>query len=88
MRDDRRRRITIALVDHHLDAVGREHLERARKRRLRQRMGVDADEQRAVDAARLAMIAQRLADRQDMRLVESVVERGAAMPRGAERHPL
>ena len=34
------------------------------------------------------VIAQRLADRQDMRLVEGVVERGAAMPRGAERHPL
>src|SRR5664279_1733373 len=34
------------------------------------------------------MIAQRLADRQNMSLVEGVVEGGAAMPRGAERHPL
>ena len=36
----------------------------------------------------LPVIAQRLADRQDMHLVERIVERGAAMPRGAERHPL
>src|ERR1700722_7503135 len=34
------------------------------------------------------MIANRLADRQDVRLVERVVEGGAAMPRGAERNPL
>jgi len=35
-----------------------------------------------------SVIAQRLADRQNMRLVEGVVERRAAMARGAERHPL
>ena len=51
MRDHRRRRVAVMLVDHHLDAVGREHFERARQRRLGQRMGVDADEQRSVDAA-------------------------------------
>jgi hypothetical protein len=84
----RRRRITVALVDHHLDAIGREYFQRARQSRLRQRVGVDADEQRTGDAAAVAMIADRLADRQDMRLVEGVVEGGAAMPRGAERHPL
>ena len=38
--------------------------------------------------AALPVIAERLADRQDMRLVEGVVERRAAMPRGAERDPL
>ena len=84
----RRRRIAVALVDHHLDAIGREHFQRARQGRLRQRVGVDADEQRAGDAAALAMIANRLADREDVCLVEGVVEGGAAMPRGAERHPL
>ena len=88
VRNHRRRRVAVVHVDHHLDAVGREHFQRARQRRLRQRVGVDADEQRAGDAAALPVIAQRLADRQDMRLVEGVVERGAAMPRGAERHPL
>ena len=43
-RNHRRRRITVALVDHHLDAIGREHFQRARQGRLRQRVGVDADE--------------------------------------------
>ena len=36
--------------DHHLDAVGRQHLERAGERRLRQRVRVDAEKQRPVDA--------------------------------------
>ena len=40
-----------AIID--LDAVGRQHLERAVEGRLRQRVGVDAEEQRAVDALRL-----------------------------------
>ena len=71
--DHRRRRIAVMRVDHHLDAVGREHFERARQRRLGQRVGVDPDEDRPVDAAALAVIAQRLADRQDMGLVEGVV---------------
>ena len=88
VRDHRRRRIAVVLVDHHLDAVGGEHLERARQRRLGQRMGVDADEQRPVDAGLVPMVADRLADRQDMRLVEGVIERRAAMPGSAERHPL
>ena len=88
VRDHRRRRVAVMLVDHHLDAVGREHFQRARQRRLGQRMGVDADEQRTVDAGGLAMVADRLADREDMVLVEGVVERGAAMAGGAERHPL
>src|ERR1700719_1657564 len=33
-------------VDHHLDAVGREYFESAYERRFRQRVGIDADEQR------------------------------------------
>jgi hypothetical protein len=86
--NNRRRRITVALVDHRLDAVGGKYFQRARQGRLRQRVGIDADEQRPGDAAAPAVIADRLADRQDMRLVEGVVEGGAAMPRGAERHPL
>ena len=58
MGDHRRRRIAVMRVDHHLDAVGREHFERARQRRLGQRVGIDADEHRPVDAAALAVIAQ------------------------------
>jgi len=44
MRDRGRRGISVALVDHHGDIVGREYLKRAREGRFRQRMGVDADE--------------------------------------------
>ena len=88
VRDHRRRRVAVVLVDHHLDAIGREHFQRARQRRLRQRVGVDAGEQRPADAAGLAVIADRLADREDVGLVEGVVEGGPAMPRRAERHPL
>ena len=87
-RDHRRRRVAALGVDHHLDPVRREHLERARQRRFRQRMGVDADEQRAGKIVVAAMLANRLADRENMRLVKGIVERRAAMPRGAERHPL
>ena len=47
MRDDRRRRVAAALVDHDVDAVGGKHFHRAGQRRLGERMGIDADEQRA-----------------------------------------
>ena len=56
--------------------------------RHRERVRVHAEKQRAVDLLLLAVEADGLADGQDMPLVESLVERGAAMPRGAERHPL
>ncbi len=88
MRDRGRRRISVPLVNHHGDIVGREYLQRAGEGALRQGMGVDAHEQRAVDAAAAPMVAERLADRQNVRLVEGVVKGGAAMPRGPERHAL
>ena len=47
---DRRRRVAAGGVDHHLDAVGGQHLERAREGGLGERVRVDADEQRPVDA--------------------------------------
>ena len=71
VRDHRRRRVAVVRVDHRLDAVGREHFESAGESRLRQRMGVHAEEQRPVDAAMLPIKADRLRDRQDVRLVES-----------------
>ena len=51
-------------------------------------MRIDAEEQRTVDLLLLAVQANRLADGQDVRFVERLVECGAAMPGGAERHPL
>ena len=71
-----------AIID--LDAVGGQHFERARERRLRQRVRVDAEEQRPVDALLAAVLADRLADREHVRFVEAAFERRAAVARGAE----
>ena len=49
-----------------------------------QRMGVFADEERAVDAVSAPVIADGLSDGQDVRLGEGAVERGATMAAGAE----
>ncbi len=51
-------------------------------------MGVHAHEQRAVDAFLAAVIADRLGGGEDVPLVEAALERGTAMPGGAERHLL
>lgn len=75
-------------VDARLDAVGRQHFQRRDERRLGQRMGVHAHEQRAVDAFLAAVIADRLGGGEDVPLVEAALERGTAMPGGAERHLL
>ncbi len=88
MRNHRRRRISVRLVDHHRDVVRRKHLQRADEGRLGQRMGVDAHEEGAIDPGLAPVVAQRLADRQNMRLVEGIVEGRTAMPGGAERDAL
>ena len=80
--------VFIALRDHHLDFVGRHHLQRAGQRGHGERVRVDSQEQGAVDALLLAVEADGLADSEDMALVESPVERGAAMAGSAEGHAL
>jgi hypothetical protein len=50
VRHGRRGRVFVVLRDHQLDAVGRQHLDRAVEGRRGQRVRVDAQEQRAVDA--------------------------------------
>ena len=61
--------------DHDLDAVGGQHLECAGERRRRQRVSVEADEQRSVDVLLPAVLADRLADREHVGFVEADVER-------------
>ena len=51
-------------------------------------MRVHAEKQRAVNLVLLSIQANRLADGEDVPFVEGLVERGAAMPGGAESHPL
>ena len=83
-----RRRVAVVGVDHHVHAVGGQHLEDRAEGRLGQRVGVAAEEQRAVDALRRAVVADGLADRQDVRLVERARRSRAAVARGAERDAL
>src|SRR6266852_6149975 len=51
-------------------------------------MRIEADVKRSVDPLLFAVKTDRLGYREDMRLVEGVVERAAAMPGGSEHDPL
>ena len=73
VRHRRRRRVLPGGGDPHFDAVGGQHLERGLERRLRQRMRVDAEEERPVDLPAASIQADRLADREHVRLVEAAV---------------
>ena len=74
MRDYRGRRVSIVHIDHDLDAICREHLQRARKRRVRQSVCIDADKQRSVNPVLCAVATDRLGDCEDVCLIERVVE--------------
>ncbi len=67
-----------------MHAVGRQHFQRAGAGRRRQRMGVEADEQRAVDALGFAVQADGLADGEHVPFVEAQFERAAPVPGGTE----
>ena len=88
MRDHGRRRVAAALVDHDVDAVGGKHFHRTHQRRLGERMGIDADEQRTGQPGFAAVVADRLRRRQDMIFVERVFQRSPAMARGSEGNAL
>src|SRR5690606_20681191 len=60
------------------------HLERRAPGRLRQRVGVAPDEQRTVGALVAPVLDDRGGDRDDVRLVERMVQAGPAVPGGAE----
>ena len=88
VRNHRGGRVFILIREHDFHTVGRQHFERAGTGRHRQRVRVDAEEQRAAYALPLAVITNSLTDGQHMPFVESVFKGGATMPRGAERNPL
>ena len=81
-------RMAIPGIDHRRHAVGDQHLDRGHQRRGRQRVGVDPDKQRVVDAARVAINADRLRNREDVRLVEGIVEGRATVSRRSETDAL
>jgi hypothetical protein len=88
VRNDGRRRVSIALIDHRIDVIGGKYLERACQGGFGQRVCVASDEQRAGDLAPAPVTTDRLADRQDMCLIEGVVEGGSTMARRAERNAM
>ena len=88
VRDRWCRRGLVVGRQHHVDAVGRQHFECAGAGRCRQRVRVDAQEQRPADAQAPALIADRLRDRQHMPFVEGHVECSATMTRGAKSDAL
>ncbi len=81
-------RDVVAAVDQDLHVVGDQDFHRRPPRRLGQRVGVPADQQRTGGALRGAILTDRLGDREDVRLVERPVEAGATVPGGAERDAL
>ena len=85
VRDGRRRRVGVGRVDEHRDVVGDQHLDRGRPRRLREAVGVAAEEQRAVVPLLLAVVADRLRGRGDVLLVERRPQAAPAVTAGAER---
>ena len=75
-------------LDQRLHAVGGQHLQRGAQRGRRGGVRVRAQEQRPGDAGPRAVLADRLRDGQDVRLVEGAVLGGAAVAAGAEGDPL
>ena len=81
--------ITAASRQQHVHAGCREYARRNFERGRREGVRVTAEKQRALDdALRRAVLCDREADRRDVRLIERSVQRGAAVPRGAEDHSL
>jgi len=71
-------------IHYHVDTVGGQHLDGARKGRLGQRVGVHSDEERTVNLMRVAIRADGLRDGQNMCLVEGALEGRAAVSRRSE----
>src|SRR5258706_598495 len=62
VRDYGRRRVALTIVDHHLNVVARQNLQRGGERRFRKGMGVNAEKEWTVDAVLQAVEADRLRD--------------------------
>ena len=85
-RGGRRERVPLGGVG--ADLVGGQHLERGAPRRDGERVGVETDEQGPGDPGATPIFDDRLRRREDVRLVERVVQARPAMPRRPEQHLL
>jgi hypothetical protein len=82
---DHRRRCEASVAgDSDLDAVGRQYFESAAMSRLGQCVRVAPEIEGPIDALLAAVVADGLADGQNMSLVEGMIQRGAAVARGTE----
>ena len=83
-----RRRVLVAFGDHHFDFIARQHFQRARECRRRQRMSVETEEQGSRDALLFAIRADGLGHGEHVRFVEARLKGNAAVAGSAERHAL
>ena len=74
-RDDRRRRETIVRLDNGFDAIYREHFENGSLRRSGQRVRILAQVKWTSDFPASAIIADRLRNRKDVRLIKRSAKR-------------
>lgn len=88
VRDRRGRGVAVGRIDEHGHVIGGEHLDGGVPGRLRQRMGVGAEEERPVRAPARPVLADGLAGGGDVVLVERGGRRRPAVTGGTERHPL
>src|SRR5205814_9397964 len=86
-RDGRRRPLAFSRVQR-VAVVRREHLQRVALSGPGECVRIGTDEERPGRSLRLAVLADRLCDGDDVRLVEAAAERRAAVPRGPEADPL
>ena len=88
VRHGRRRREFVVHRQHHFHAVGGQHFECAGRRRARERVGIDAEKERPVDALLQPIAADRLRDREHVPFIEGDLERRAAVAGRAEGNAL
>ena len=88
VRDDRRRRHPVVLLDDGVHAVGGEDFERRALGGPGKRVRIPPHEQRAIGALQAPEVADGLGDGQNMGFVERAAQRRAAMPAGPEAHSL
>ncbi len=88
VRNGRGRCVLIAFGEHDVYTVGSQHFQGAGTGRCRQRVGVQANEQRTIDTLGFTVQADGLADGQHMPFVEAQLKRAATVPGGPKGHTL
>ena len=88
MRDDRSGGVATILIDHRVNAVRRQHLERVRTGWSRECVSISAEVQRPAGALTDSIFTDRLRDGQDMPFIKASLEGRSPMSRRAKGHSL